>query len=79
MPISALDNMVSVGLFDENKLKEIEVIASEFNYSYIKTALNFGFLTRKKYVAFLEQEGFELIAVRDEEMDMQYIEQCELN
>ena len=48
MPISALDNMVSVGLFDENKLKEIEVIASEFNYSYIKTALNFGFLTRKK-------------------------------
>jgi len=78
MPISALDNMVSVGLFDENKLKEIEVIASEFNYSYIKTALNFGFLTRKKYVAFLEQEGFELIAVRDEEMDMQYIEQCEL-
>ena len=70
--------MVSVGLFDENKLKEIEVIASEFNYSYIKTALNFGFLTRKKYVAFLEQEGFELIAVRDEEMDMQYIEQCEL-
>ncbi len=78
MPISALDNMVSVGLFDENKLKEIEVIASEFNYSYIKTALNFGFLTRKKYVAFLEQEGFELIAVRDEEMDMQYIEHCEL-
>ena len=78
MPSCALDNMVSVGLFDENKLKEIEVIASEFNYSYIKTALNFGFLTRKKYVAFLEQEGFELIAVRDEEMDEHYIGQCEL-
>jgi cellulose synthase/poly-beta-1,6-N-acetylglucosamine synthase-like glycosyltransferase len=78
MPISALDNMVSVGLFDENKLKEIEVIASEFSYSYIKTALNFGFLTRKKYVAFLEQEGFELVAVREEEMDEQYIEKCEL-
>jgi glycosyltransferase XagB len=78
MPSCALDNMVSVGLFDENKLKEIEVIASEFNYSYIKTALNFGFLTRKKYVSFLEQEGFELIAVRDEEMDEQYIEKCEL-
>jgi cellulose synthase/poly-beta-1,6-N-acetylglucosamine synthase-like glycosyltransferase len=78
MPSCALDNMVSVGLFDENKLKEIEVIASEFNYSYIKTALNFGFLTRKKYVAFLEQEGFELVAVREEEMDEQYIEKCEL-
>jgi len=47
MPNSALDNMVSVGLFEANKLREIEVIANEFNYSYIKTALNFGFLTRK--------------------------------
>ncbi|MEI8073555.1 MAG: glycosyltransferase family 2 protein [Bacteroidota bacterium] len=78
MPVSALDNMVSVGLFEASKLKEIELIANEFDYSYIKTALNFGFLTRKKYVSFLEQEGFQLIAVREEEMDPQYIEQCEL-
>jgi cellulose synthase/poly-beta-1,6-N-acetylglucosamine synthase-like glycosyltransferase len=78
MPVSALDNMVSVGLFEASKLKEIEIIANEFDYSYIKTALNFGFLTRKKYVAFLEQEGFQLVAVREEEMDPQYIEQCDL-
>lgn len=78
MPVSALENMVSVGLFEKNKLKEIEVISTEFGYSYIKTALNFGFLTRKKYVSFLEEEGFEMIAVRDEEMDESYIEQCDL-
>ena len=78
MPISSLDNMVSAGLFEANKLAEIEVIANDYGYSYVKTALNFGFLTRKKYVAFLEREGFSFVAVREEELDAYYINQCEL-
>jgi len=78
MPISTLENMVSVSLFDANKLLEVEVISNQFEYCLIKTALNFGFLTRKKYVSFLEYEGYHLVNVREEEMDEQYIEQCDL-
>ena len=70
--------MVSAGLFEASKLAEIEVIANDYGYSCVKTALNFGFLTRKKYVAFLEREGFSFVAVRDEVMDDGYINQCDL-
>ncbi|TSA65750.1 MAG: hypothetical protein D4R41_00575, partial [Sediminibacterium sp.] len=78
MPISSLDNMVMAGLFEADKLAEIEVIANDYGYSCVKTALNFGFLTRKKYVSFLEREGFSFVAVRNEVLDDVYINQCEL-
>jgi len=78
MRISSLDNMVMAGLLEADKLAEIEVIANDYGYSYVKTALNFGFLSRKKYVAFLEREGFSFVVVRDEVLDDKYINQCEL-
>ncbi|MFX6876787.1 hypothetical protein ABTH39_19685, partial [Acinetobacter baumannii] len=60
MPVSALNNMLSAGQFTVSKLEQIEVIAEEFNYASIKAALNFGFLTRKEYVLFLERSGYPL-------------------
>ena len=78
MPVCALNNMVNVGLFTTGKLNQIEQIAAEFEYINIKTALNFGFLTRKEYIAFLERAGFPLIDVRNETIDEQFVGQCDL-
>lgn len=78
MPVCALNNMISVGLFTTAKLDEIDVIADEFDYAQIKAALNFGFLTRKLYVSFLERSGFPLVDVRNEELDESFVEQCDL-
>ncbi|WP_216593214.1 glycosyltransferase family 2 protein [Sediminibacterium salmoneum] len=78
MPVCALNNMISVGLFTTAKLDEIDVIADEFDYAQIKAALNFGYLTRKAYVAFLERSGFPLVDVRNEVLDESFVEQCDL-
>ncbi|TAF54535.1 MAG: glycosyltransferase [Sphingobacteriia bacterium] len=78
MPACALHNMISVGLFTNEKLELIEQIALDFDYARIKAALNFGYLTRKTYVSFLERSGFPLINVREEEIDPQYVDQCDL-
>ncbi len=78
MPVCALNNMINVGLFTTGKLEQIEEIAAEFEYINIKTALNFGFLTRKEYVAFLERAGFPLIDVRNQEIDEVFVSQCDL-
>ncbi len=71
--------MVSAGMFSEEKLRDIASIADEYNYAFIKAALNFGFLTRKEYVAFLEKENYPLIDVRNEEIDEYLLEQCDLH
>ncbi len=78
MPVCALNNMINVGLFTTGKLEQIEEIAAEFEYINIKTALNFGFLTRKEYVAFLERAGFPLIDIRNQEIDEAFVSQCDL-
>jgi hypothetical protein len=60
------------------KLEEIDVIADEFDYAQIKAALNFGYLTRKLYVSFLERSGYPLVDVRNEVLDESFVEQCDL-
>lgn len=78
MPVSALNNMLSAGQFTVSKLEQIEVIAEEFNYASIKAALNFGFLTRKEYVLFLERSGYPLVDVRNEVIDQGFVDKCDL-
>ncbi len=78
MPVCALDNMINVGLFTTGKLNQIEQIANEFGYINIKTALNFGFLTRKEYVTFLDRAGYPLIDIRNENIDETFVTQCDL-
>ncbi len=78
MPVCALNNMISVGLFTTAKLQQIEEIADEFDYAYIKAALNFGFLTRKQYISFLERSGFPLFDIRNEVIDETFVAECDL-
>lgn len=70
--------MLSAGQFTVSKLEQIEVIAEEFNYASIKAALNFGFLTRKEYVNFLERSGYPLVDVRNEVIDQGFVDKCDL-
>ena len=74
----ALDKMADHGLLDLEKLERIHEIADMYSYAPIKAALNFGFLTRIEYVHFLEKENYALIDVRSEELDEEYIHQCDI-
>jgi len=73
-----LHKMAETGFFTHVKLDEVEAIANMYSYAPIKAALNFGFLTRKIYVDFLEKENYPLIDLRNEEMDDVYIHQCDI-
>ncbi|OIR03002.1 beta-monoglucosyldiacylglycerol synthase [mine drainage metagenome] len=70
--------MAESDFFSNEKLDEVEAIAEMYSYAPIKAALNFGFLTRKSYVTFLEKENYPLIDVRKEEMDDVFIHQCDI-
>lgn len=75
---SGLNHMFGIGLFTETQLQELAAITKEFGYAPIKAALNFGFLSRPKYVEFLERSGYKLIDVRAEIIDEFFVEQCDL-
>jgi cellulose synthase/poly-beta-1,6-N-acetylglucosamine synthase-like glycosyltransferase len=74
----ALHKMEADGMFDPAKMEQTMAIAEMYNYAPIKTALNFGFLTRKEYVDFLTKENYPLVNVREEAMDETYIHQCDI-
>lgn len=74
----ALDKMIVAGSFTEQQLEEVGAISEVYRYAPIKAALNFGFLTRKTYVAFLQKENYPLIDLRNEEIDEAYITQCDI-
>lgn len=73
-----IHKMADLGFFTDEKLNEIKAIANMYNYAPIKAALNFGFLTRKDYVAFLEKENYPFVDVRTEEIDDSFIHQCDI-
>jgi glycosyltransferase XagB len=78
MSLCALDKMAAEKLFNEKKLEQVLFIGTMYNYAPIKAALNFGFLVRKDYIHFLEKEGHTLVDVRTEEIDEQYVNQCDI-
>ncbi len=79
MTRSAIDIMASQRKFDAEKLKEVDSIATTYSYAPIKVALCFGFLTRRNYVAFLKNEGKEIVDVRNYEIDEAYLNQCDIH
>ena len=74
-----LHKMNEAAVFAEDKLIAVGEIADTYSYAPIKAALNFGFLQRKEYIAFLEKQGYVLVDARTEEMDKTYIEECEVS
>ena len=74
----ALHKMIDSEHFSSEKMQMVDKVADMYSYAPIKAALNFGLLTRKEYVDFLEHANYTLIDVRNEEMDESYIEQCDI-
>ncbi len=75
----ALHQMADSKVFSDKNLEEIERIAETYSYAPIKAALNFGYLVRRDYIAFLEDQGFPLIDIRTEEFDEEYLNQCDVS
>jgi len=73
-----LDNLVEAGSFSEEKLIEVNAISDMYSYAPIKSALNFGYLVRKTYLSYLDQNGYPLVDVRNEVLDETYVEQCDI-
>lgn len=75
----AIEVMASQKRFDDAKLKQVEAIATTYSYAPIKVALCFGFLSRRDYVAFLKNEGKEIIDIRNTELDETFLNQCDIH
>jgi hypothetical protein len=73
-----LDNLVEAGSFSEEKLSEVNAISDMYSYAPIKSALNFGYLVRKTYLSYLDQNGYPLVDVRNEVLDESFVEQCDI-
>lgn len=79
MNSSALHIMVKEGWVTEEKLQQAICIAQKFGYSIIKTALNFGLLSRKDYSTFLQQFSVDSIQLRETKFDPAFSTQCDLH
>ena len=73
-----LDNLVEAGTFSEEKLVEVNAISEMYSYAPVKSALNFGYLVRKTYLSYLDQNGYPLVDVRNEVIDETFVEQCDI-
>ena len=62
---SVIDLMASQNKLENNKLTNIEAIASTYSYAPIKVAICFGFITRKEYFDFLKQNGNEIVDIKN--------------
>ena len=70
----ALDNS-----FTDEKLDAVLHIANIYSYAPIKAALNFGFMVRRDYLAYLEKQNYPIIDLRNEELDEAYVNQCDIS
>ncbi len=74
-----LHKLVSSDSLSEEKLDAILNIASIYSYAPIKTALNFGFLVRRDYLNYLESQGHQIVDVRTEELQEEFVNQCDIS
>lgn len=73
-----LHNLLEADSFTEDQLNHVLEISDMYSYAPIKSAMNFGFLVRKKYIAYLESINYPLVDVRNEVIDETYVEQCDI-
>ncbi len=70
----ALDNS-----FTDEKLDAVLNIANIYSYAPIKAALNFGYLVRRDYLTYLAKQNHPIIDLRNEELDEDYVNQCDIS
>ncbi|WP_443945381.1 glycosyltransferase family 2 protein [Pedobacter sp. AW1-32] len=70
--------LVERALITRGQSTDITAFASANNLSFVKMALNFGYVSRKAYQKCLEQEGYVFADIRNEKIDPEVVAAVEL-
>ncbi|TCD07578.1 glycosyltransferase [Pedobacter frigidisoli] len=72
------DLLISAGLLTAEQLAHINNFSRSNQLSFIKIALNFGYISRKQFKKCLEEQGYVFIDVRAEQIDAAVMSQNDL-
>lgn len=75
-PIS--DILVKDGFLTPATREQVNAFARKTDTSFLKVALNYGFVSRKNYGRSMENAGYQFKEVRDEAFDEEVVEKVEL-
>ncbi|RCH53635.1 glycosyl transferase [Mucilaginibacter hurinus] len=78
MSISIRELLINDGFISAADKQRIEKMAGDLNQSFIKVALNFGFISRKNYERSLVNAGYVIEEVREQEVDEDVLSKVEL-
>src|ERR1700744_2779923 len=70
--------LVSSGFITADDKQKIENLSAKTGASFIKTALNFGYLSRKNYERILTDGGYKLEQIRDQPFDTEVLKKIDL-
>jgi len=78
MSLAISDILVNDKFITPNERDNIIRIAARFSQSFIKVALNFGYISRKNYERSMINAGYPYKKIRDEEYDRDVLDKVEL-
>ncbi|MGZ3755826.1 MAG: glycosyltransferase family 2 protein [Mucilaginibacter sp.] len=78
MDISIPDLLIKDGFITAADKEKMDDFSSRSELSFIKVALNYGYISRKNYERSLGQAGYKLAHVRDEVYDVEVLKKIEL-
>jgi cellulose synthase/poly-beta-1,6-N-acetylglucosamine synthase-like glycosyltransferase len=78
MSLAIPDILVNDKFITPNDREKIREIAARFSQSFIKVALNFGFISRKNYERSMINAGYPFKKIREEEFDEEVLSKIEL-
>lgn len=70
--------LVNNGFLTAADKQKIELLSAKTGASFIKTALNFGYISRKNYERILADSGYKIEPIRDQPFDTDILKQTEL-
>lgn len=70
--------LVGNGFITADDKRKIENLSAKTGASFIKTALNFGYLSRKNYERILADAGYKIEQIRDQPFDTEVLKKIDL-
>ncbi len=78
MSISIPELLVNDGFISPSDQGKIKDFSERSGMSYVKIALNFGYISRKNYERSLSNAGYHFAQIREEEFDVEVLKKVEL-
>lgn len=79
MDISIPDLLIKDGFITAADKEKMDDFSSRAELSFIKVALNYGYISRKNYERSMANAGYKLAQVRDEAYDVQILKRLSSN